>query len=170
VNQGYARRDQSAEAKRTEWKKYQWNERTDFGWRLKALKHYLLADLDGVVLKVGEAIAALQENRMGPVIASGEAISTKAGVCESTFWGHCRPALEGLGFMRTVERGGGRMPGGNGRANVYMSPDQGIAEDPPRQPRSPRPPSNLREYSDAAGASVNPVRSLPSTSQARAPT
>jgi hypothetical protein len=162
--------NQSAEAKRATWLKIQWNERTDFGWRLKALKHYLLADLDGVVLKAAEAIAAMQENRKGPVIASGEGIAARAGICESTFWGHCRPALEGLGFMVTVERGGGRMPGGDGRANVYVSPDQGIPEAPPRLSPSPRPPSNIRDVAEATGGSVNPFRSLSGPAQARAPT
>jgi hypothetical protein len=60
-------------------------------------------------------------------------------VGESTYWEIDRPALEGVGFFVTVEHGGGRMPGGDGRANVYMAPEAGVEP----APEPPRPPGNL---------------------------
>ena len=138
------------------WERIQRNPRNDLGWRLEGIKSVALNQLPGLVLKSAEAMVALQrEGPFGAVIASGEKIAQRAGCSESTFWDVCRPVLEGLGFMITVERGGGRMPGGNGHANVYMAPDAG------QEPAEPKPAAPYRlQLNDQGRGTWKPLSAL----------
>jgi hypothetical protein len=131
----FQRRKQSADAKKLFWARHRWNDRTDFGKRLGHLTKQQLPELSGSVLKAAIAIVQLQDHRFGALIADGKKIAAKAGIGESTWWSIVRPALERVGFMCTVERGGGRMPGGDGHANVYMVPGAGPEPIPPRSPQ-----------------------------------
>jgi hypothetical protein len=130
------RRRQSAEAKGFSWSRIKWRDSTDLGKRLDQLVKEDLPALRGVTLKAAHALVQFQGRHWGAVIADGQKIAQACDIGESTWWEIARPALEGHGFICTVERGGGRMPGGNGRANVYMAPGAGAEPVPPKAPRS----------------------------------
>lgn len=119
------------------WAQIHWNERTDLGRRLDLLR----GQFRGVTAKAALALVRIQARFYGAVIADGKKIAKAADISESAWWHWARPELEQLAFIRTVERGGGRMKGGDGHANVYMSPDAGQEPAPARAPSSPPPPT-----------------------------
>jgi hypothetical protein len=129
--------DQAKAAKATVWARVHWSERTDLGRRLDLLK----GRFRGVTAKAALGLVRLQARFYGAVIADGKKIARAAGISESAWWHWARPELEQLEFMRTVERGGGRLKGGDGHANVYMSPDAGEQAAPPRGAPAPAPPT-----------------------------
>jgi hypothetical protein len=145
------------------WGQFRFNPRTDLKWRWNEIElgigsartgegHGRRAVIPGSVRAVALAMIRLQENRYGVVVASAKKIAAKAGIGESTFWDVVRPALEGVGFMITVERGGGRKPGGDGRANVYMAPEAG------QEPAEVKPAAPYRlELNEESRASWRPL-------------
>jgi len=144
--------EQAEAAKASTWGKIRWNERTDLGRRLDLLR----GQFRGVTAKAALALVRLQAHFYGAVIADGKKIARAAGISESAWWHWARPELELLAFVRTVERGGGRLKGGDGHANVYMSPDAGVQEAPARPP-SPPPPTP-REVAQEPAPAPAPAR------------
>jgi hypothetical protein len=153
----FQRQRQSAEAKKLFWARQRWNDRTDFSKRLAQLTKKGLAELSRVAVKAAIAIVQLQDHRFGAVIADGAKIAARAGIAESTWWWIARPELERVGFFCTVERGGGRLPGGDGHANVYMVPGAGVEPVPPHSPRDSR--AELHNDQAAEQRSATPAQS-----------
>src|ERR1700730_10283392 len=105
------RQQQGQDDRKWLWKKIRFNERTDLSRCLDALlEHFLPGELSRVVRSCAEALVQLQDKQYGVVIAGGDKIARTAAVSESAGWHWGRPALEGLGFIRSIERGGGRLP------------------------------------------------------------
>lgn len=145
--------------------KYRWEMiELEFGNERMGDGHGRRAMISGAVRTAALTLIRLQENRYGAVIASGEKIARRAGIGVSTWWDVVRPALEGIGFIVTVERGGGRKPGGDGRANVYVSPEADI------QPAEPKPAAPYRLQLDEDNRALWRPLAANVTAQARAPT
>jgi hypothetical protein len=146
--------EQAQAARATTWARIKWNERTDLGRRLDLLR----GRFRGVTAKAALALVRLQARFYGAVIADGEKIAKAAGISESAWWHWARPELEQLRFIATVERGGGRLKGGDGHANVYMSPDAGQEPAPPRGAESPPAPTTRETIAVEAAAPATSTR------------
>jgi hypothetical protein len=129
-----ARREQAAATRQWTWAKIRFDRERSFVKFLTKIP----AELSGAAHKLLKALAQLEGNRWGAIIASGEQIAEAAGVHPSTWWEQL-PILQARGIVTCVYRGGGRIPGGDGRANVYQF---GKVDIPEPRPESPPPPAS----------------------------